>query len=174
VEIDWNTLAKEVHSDAVDRGWWPTDQKKSMEEQVANFHAEVSEAWEEWRAGHALTEIYHRDSGKPEGIPIELADVVIRILDTAAAYGFRFNAAVGNLIANGQMKDAQWQDFATFITWLHRTIGKIRWVQEIHMAAAVVGIVMFCEKEGIDLENAIHLKMAFNLTRSHRHGNKKA
>lgn len=39
---------------------------------------ELSEALEEHRAGHPLTEIYHKD-GKPEGVPIELADVVIRI-----------------------------------------------------------------------------------------------
>ena len=38
------------------------------------------EALEEYRNGRIPTEIYY-DGDKPEGIPIELADVIIRILD---------------------------------------------------------------------------------------------
>lgn len=60
---------------------------------------EVTEAHEELRAGRAPDEVYYsyageessapeRDGvlGKPEGIPAELADVVIRILDYAGEY----------------------------------------------------------------------------------------
>lgn len=50
------------------------------------IHCELSEAVEEYRNGHGLTEIYYNDDGKPEGVPVELADAVIRTLDTAVKY----------------------------------------------------------------------------------------
>lgn len=51
----------------------------------ALIHSEISEALEEYRKGHAQDYIYYRESdGKPEGIAVELADALIRILDTMA------------------------------------------------------------------------------------------
>lgn len=49
-------------------------------EAIALMHSELSEALEEIRAGHALDETYYRDDGKPEGVPSELADVIIRVV----------------------------------------------------------------------------------------------
>jgi hypothetical protein len=43
---------------------------------------EVVEAHEEIRSGHGVNEIYYGPDGKPEGVPIELADVQIRLDDT--------------------------------------------------------------------------------------------
>ena len=53
-------------------------------EQIALFHTELTEAFEEYRNGHAMNEIYFNQKApyKPEGIPIELADLLIRILGT--------------------------------------------------------------------------------------------
>lgn len=52
---------------------------QSVPETMALFHSEISEAFEEWRNGHDLHEIYEGANGKPEGYPIELADLQIRI-----------------------------------------------------------------------------------------------
>jgi len=55
------------------------------------IHDELSEAHEEIRNGHAPTEEYENTTpgkeGKPEGVPSELADIVIRTLDLADEYG---------------------------------------------------------------------------------------
>lgn len=56
--------------------------------------SELVEALEELRNGKGLTEIYYANGGKPEGFPIELADVVIRTLQLSAACGIDIDAAV--------------------------------------------------------------------------------
>ena len=71
------------HETAVEKGWHnPT---KSFGEQLLLFHSEISEALEEFRSGHAPHTVYEKN-GKPEGIPIEFADLSIRMMDTCGLY----------------------------------------------------------------------------------------
>lgn len=93
---------------ATAKGWH--DEPRSFGEICALLHTEISEAFEDYRKGRDLTEVYW-EGDKPCGIPIELADLVIRVFDT-------------------------------------------------------------CGANGIDLEKAIAEKMAYNMTRPHRHGGK--
>lgn len=84
-----NTSLKELqvaaHKNAVEKGFW--DEVPNIDRMVALIHGEVSEMHEEYRKGKAPTEIYYREDGKPEGIPSELADIVIRCVDLAEGYG---------------------------------------------------------------------------------------
>lgn len=61
---------------------------------LALIHSEVSEALEEYRNGRLPTEVYTGNNGKPEGIPIELADVIIRVLDYCGYAGIDIDAAI--------------------------------------------------------------------------------
>jgi hypothetical protein len=56
---------------------------------------EVVEAHEEIRSGHGVNEIYYGPDGKPEGVPIELADVKIRLDDTIGEMQIDMPAAEG-------------------------------------------------------------------------------
>lgn len=86
-----NNYIKEAHQNAVEHGWW--EKPKAFGEQIALMHSELSEALEEHRDGKSFTDVYYKGD-KPSGIPIELADVVIRIFDTCGYYGIDLEAAI--------------------------------------------------------------------------------
>ncbi|MCP4348674.1 MAG: hypothetical protein GY795_24615 [Desulfobacterales bacterium] len=63
----------------------------SFLERLALIHSEASEALEAYRTGGGT---YTEIDGKPEGPGAELADVIIRCLDTAMVYGFPIGTLV--------------------------------------------------------------------------------
>lgn len=67
---------------------------------LALITTEVSEAIEEIRNGHYPNETYFGPDGKkPEGVPSELADVVIRAYDVADIFGIELDTIIQQKMA---------------------------------------------------------------------------
>ena len=109
-----NKLRDEIHQNAVEHGWW--DEERTFGDVIALCHSELSEALEEYRNGMPMGYFLCNNGGmcdkerfgdeicdsktsnckskKPEGIAIELADCMIRILDYCGHAGIDIEEAI--------------------------------------------------------------------------------
>lgn len=76
-------LQKSIHQLAIEKGWWESD--REIPELLCLIHSEISEALEAYRIRGIERWV---KNNKPEGVAVELADAIIRILDLAEYFGF--------------------------------------------------------------------------------------
>lgn len=192
--MNLNDFAKEVHQNAVDHGWW--DEERTFGEIVALCHSELSEALEEYRAGRPM--VYGDDlwgetrvveppdimalGVKPEGIAVELADCVIRILDW---FG-KVEADVDQAMREGEELH-QYTPFSskasagTFIAGLHLSLSFAYWEDltdpqrcgsMMYLGLCINLIRAWLSEAQVGMDEILRLKHEYNKTRPYRHGGK--
>lgn len=188
-------LQKEIHEYAKEKGWW--DNERSAGEIYALIHSEISEAVECARNGeppvwyrknydHLMRDPFKKtgfpaDGEKPEGELIELADVVIRILDYAESRNKDYMTGGGLRIYPHATREKEHVDrigshlefynlLHGYIVNSHRDINKS---ESTELSYCLTLICYFCKSKEWDLWKAVRCKMEYNKTRSYRHGGKK-
>lgn len=162
--VDFAILVPVAHKIAVDKGWWKDGiDKRPMAEIIANYHAEVSEAWEEYRAGRMST-WYTEGTRKPEGFWVEIADLLIRIADAIGSGREHTTAHTRKLTPAIDIVSRI--SHAEFINYLHAWINRGEHV------------VSYCERfamfNNVDLYAVVREKLRYNTSRPYRHGGKLA
>lgn len=195
---DLNLWIAKIHTNAVKHGWWEKD--RTFGEIIALVHSELSEALEEYRKfGEDKDKmIYYSCTrnnniawecdgnckgcqyGKPEGIAIELADTVIRILDYFGSENETFNMRQ-QMYADEDVFD--FSTFGDFITECHAKLSGANWSSHCegkHIRSRFCGLIdcmeqifSYLREQGLDPYEVIAIKCAYNETRPYRHGGKK-
>lgn len=115
---------------------------------------------------------------KPEGVLVELADVVIRILDYLGHEGETLAAIDGELVEGdagfGGMIAVLHAALST--AWLQRVTGNAMGTEYNETALLSAVVKTICQYAGIvghDLVWIVRLKHKYNVTRSYKHGGKR-
>lgn len=200
--MNLNELAKEAHQNAVDHGFW--DPEPTFGELVALMHSELSEALEEYRAGRPMvlkacmtaeTDTPCLEEGcedwnegkceltclspKPEGITVELADCIIRILDWCGHKDMKPDGILLNIHEPYKDEPEHEGPFGDFVSMMHNLLSAAAYDsfddydRAIFLCSVIYFILDRMEREGVDMESIIREKMDYNRTRPYRHGGKK-
>lgn len=176
---------KEIHENAVKHGWWETE--RSTGEVIALIHSELSEALEEARDSRPMMYVLgpngeeictpcYFNGRKPEGIAVELADAVIRVLDMAAYIHAPLERYAET---RGELKNfVDAGDFGSQIAWLHGLvvdlhIGLLEKNAEkilTVMLAFIDEVDLYLQAQSLDLWQVIELKHNYNKGRPYKHG----
>ena len=165
-----------IHANAVAHGFWEAGNEPTFGEYCALIHEEISEAFSAWRNGEPDEYVV---DGKPEGVLVELADVVIRIGDLFGAMEAELHSDESEFIEycsdiRQAVVDEPNLSFAEFSAMLHSFVSEYRANKSEHNAiellTAVICIYVRAELENIDLDAIIERKCAYNATRPWRHG----
>lgn len=198
-----NKFAAEVHQNAVEHGWW--DEERSFGEIIALCHSELSEALEEYRAKRPMVYfVVEMDDGKggtylairediiseedfagekPEGIAVELADCIIRILDWYGKEGLDTDALLleAGIITMCDLPTPVYGSFVDFIALLHNLLSMAYacWcnasgisASALRLAKCIREIMAWAKENGVDMEHILDMKHEYNKGRPYRHGGK--
>jgi len=187
-------LSAECHTRSLHAGWWETDDDKDILTKLGLVHTEIAEAQECVRENQLKLTV-EGEKRKPVGLPSELADILIRLFDLFGRTGLGIELEEREFIYFPEpltLKHLQMHGHCTCkpchtcagtlfnrLTLLHQSTTKIiqTWMEVNILSSFLCAELMrsvldICSSQGIDIDEAISLKVAYNQTRAHRHGGK--
>lgn len=185
-------IQEQVHALAVEKGWWPSTRfdengallPDAFGAAIALVHSEITEAVRAVeqaaaRLDDSLCCEWKRDiDGKPEGVPSEVADVVIRVLDLFGASGVPAIQEPSGFDVNVAEYQDEPEELQHRLRKLHDYADDALEEYRNHgnVALALEALVTDCFIVSFEYEfylfEAIERKHAFNKTRPVRHGGK--
>jgi hypothetical protein len=167
-------MQEEVFLWCYEKGWY--DKPVSHGTAMALLHSEVTESLEAWRdwGMEDATELPFSPGkvAKPEGVPSEFADILIRMLDDARRF------AVNLVVSDFWVNETAGDDFPDSMNMLHDKISLISQAlpiqRDVYYASVLSLLLKLCQVYEIDLEAEYKRKMAYNYTRPYRHGRRGA
>jgi hypothetical protein len=173
-----------------EKGWWSKGvRERNVPEIILLARSELIEAHEEYRNPEStLTRVYFGKGGKPEGIPIEIADVAIRCFDTVGAMMREYEISYPRTWMSDPLPPVA-ENFGEAMDDVIMTLSSVRKVWDQYqridrkLAATLLvrGVLVtihhvfeVANHHKIDLGEAIITKWKYNATRAFRHGNKRS
>lgn len=168
-------LAGLVHDMAREKGWW--DAPREWSEIACLIHSEISEAVECYRDGRMAM---HVVDGKPEGLAVELADVLIRCLDFLASHNEPLSQLVlpEYTVADAQRyiyhDESSTHDMLQALHAAHIAVDDYGLSATQRVEQCVRQVLRMAKRFDLDLQAAVVAKIEYNAKRPYRHGGKKA
>ena len=172
MKTDINALSKEVFTWAKSVGWWD-DMDRCPFQTLQLFSTEVAEATEGERKNLMDDKVPHRPMGE-----VELADVVIRAVDMAGRYGWKYVSDDISFEYGTKTIGAMHLMLNKLIIRLADTILINGCESDLYINGIYSELITSCyyiaEKQGYDLDGAIVDKLEFNRHRAdHKRENRK-
>lgn len=184
--MNYADLANKIHSNAVDKGFW--DKQRDLDEMLMLAVSELAEGLEEHRDGKPS--VYFKHNGcrcatretlfepschaKPEGLAVELADCIIRCLDTLASLTNNVTRVVEDARAYGLPGDVPTLPSARLFR-ITQCLARASDGGEPRPLWIAVTVIL-CEQMILALDEnpltVIETKMNYNSTRPYKHGKK--
>lgn len=165
-----------IHANAVAHGFWEPGEEPTFGEYCALIHEEISEAFSAWRNNEPDEYVV---DGKPEGVWVELADVVIRCADLLGVLKQGMEPWIDSVYPKivDYMRALDEEKFAEYVSMLHNFVTNAhesasRNLLNVYITIEyiVACIYAMAEARNIDLDAIIDRKCAYNATRPYKHG----
>lgn len=207
-----NKFAAEVHQNAVEHGWWDEERSfgeiialchSELSEALEEYRAKRPMLYfpcnsgglcvddrplENMTCGSRVRKASDPEtfcsarSNKPEGIAVELADCIIRILDWYGKEGLDTDALLeAGIITMFDLPTPVYGSFGDFIALLHNLLSMAYacWcnassisVSALRLAKCIREIMAWAKENGVDMESILDMKHEYNKGRPYRHGGK--
>lgn len=166
MNIDLNKLSKEIYEANKAKGFH--DEKNSKEHMLCLVISELMEAVEADRKGLTFNEIGYTDS-----VEMELADAVIRLLDTAGALELALYSFSKDSCDYGTTKNVFENClFTESIFIIIKRLLNSPLSLNLVISSIIFDIENLCEVMNIDLWKHVELKLKYNSLRPYKHGKK--